>query len=56
MDTPPAMETARGCAPPIPPKPAVKVSLPAKEYTSQCFLAAATNVSYVPCKIPWVPI
>jgi hypothetical protein len=47
--------TASGCAPPIPPSPAVTTSLPRSEPPNRC-RASAANVSYVPCRIPWVPM
>src|ERR1019366_4199516 len=49
------MVTASGCAPPIPPQPPVKVSVPAS-VPPNLFAATAANVSYVPCRIPCVPM
>ena len=53
--TPPFIVTARGCAPPIPPQPPVSVSVPWSVPLKR-FWATAAKVSYVPCKIPCVPI
>lgn len=52
---PPFMVTARGWAPPIPPHPAVSVSVPASVPENR-FAATAENVSYVPWRMPWVPM
>jgi hypothetical protein len=52
---PPFMVTASGCAPPMPPQPAVSVSVPASVPLNR-FAATAANVSYVPCRIPCVPM
>ena len=53
--TPPFMVTASGCAPPIPPRPAVRVMVPASEPPNR-FAATAAKVSYVPCRMPCVPM
>ena len=53
--TPSFMVTASGCAPPMPPRPAVRVIVPAKLPPNR-FRATAPNVSYVPCRMPWVPM
>ena len=50
---PPFIVTASGCAPPIPPRPAVKVAVPFSE-PSKCCRAASAKVSYVPWMIPCV--
>ncbi len=55
MTTPSFMVTASGCAPPIPPKPAVTVIVPAR-VPSNLLSATAANVSNVPCRMPWVPM
>ena len=47
--------TANGCAPPMPPQPAVRVSVPASVPPKR-LAATAANVSYVPWTIPWVPM
>ena len=53
--TPSFMVTASGCAPPMPPSPAVRVMVPASVPPN--FLSAiAANVSNVPCRIPCVPM
>ncbi len=53
--TPSFMVTARGCAPPMPPSPAVRVIVPASVPPN--FLSAtAAKVSKVPCRMPWVPM
>ena len=44
MLTPPAIVTASGCAPPIPPSPPVKVIVPASEPPKR-FSPTAANVS-----------
>jgi hypothetical protein len=67
--TPSFMVTARGCAPPIPPRPAVRVIVPAREWRPslvepaspviepvEILSATAANVSNVPCRMPWVPM
>ncbi len=53
--TPSFIVTASGCAPPMPPRPAVSVTVPAK-VPPNFFSATAPNVSYVPCRMPWVPM
>ena len=53
--TPSFIVTASGWAPPMPPSPAVNVMVPASVPSN--FLAAmAPNVSYVPWRMPWVPM
>ena len=61
--TPSFMVTASGWAPPMPPRPAVSVMVPArvpslcpKRPEAASFLATAPNVSKVPCRMPWVPM
>jgi hypothetical protein len=49
------MVTASGCAPPMPPAPPVRVTVPARVPPNR-LLATAAKVSKVPCKIPWVPM
>ena len=51
--TPSFMVTASGCAPPIPPRPAVSVTVPRSE-PPKCCRASSPNVSYVPWMIPCV--
>ncbi len=53
--TPPAILTASGCAPPIPPRPAVRTICPASDPPAVRAPAAA-NVSNVPCRMPCVPM
>ena len=53
--TPSFSVTASGWAPPIPPQPPVTVSVPASVPPNR-FAATAANVSYVPCRMPWVPM
>ena len=48
--------TANGCAPLIPPIPAVSTNLPLSVSALKTFLASDAKVSYVPCKMPCVPI
>jgi len=55
MATPSFMFTARGWAPPMPPRPAVRTVLPARA-PEKCFSARETKVSHVPWRIPWVPM
>ena len=55
MATPSFIVTASGCAPPIPPSPAVRVMVPAS-VPEKRRSAIAANVSNVPCRIPWVPM
>jgi hypothetical protein len=50
---PPFIVIASGCAPPMPPSPAVTVAVPAS-VPPKCWRAASANVSYVPWMIPWV--
>ncbi len=44
-----------GCAPPMPPRPAVRTNLPLSE-PPYCLRAASAKVSYVPCTMPCEPI
>ena len=53
--TPSFIVTASGCAPPMPPSPAVSEIVPASVPPKR-FAAIAENVSYVPCRIPCVPM
>ena len=53
--TPSFMVTASGCAPPMPPSPAVSVIVPAS-VPPNCLSATAAKVSKVPCRMPWVPM
>ena len=53
--TPSFMVTASGCAPPMPPSPAVSVIVPASVPPNR-LSATAANVSNVPCRMPWVPM
>ncbi len=53
--TPPFMVTASGCAPPMPPRPAVRVTVPAR-LPPKRLAATAAKVSYVPWRMPWVPM
>ena len=55
ITTPSFMVTASGCAPPIPPSPAVTVMVPASVPPNR-LSATAANVSKVPCRMPWVPM
>jgi hypothetical protein len=53
----PAIVAARGCAPPIPPRPAVRTSGRRFARSARsCALRAATKVSNVPCTMPCVPM
>ena len=52
---PPFIVTASGCAPPMPPHPPVRVSVPASD-SRPSDVATAANVSYVPCRMPCVPM
>ncbi len=56
MKAAPHIAAASGCAPPIPPRPALTTRRPARSSDPKCCLPAAANVSYVPCRIPWVPM
>jgi hypothetical protein len=47
--------TANGCAPPMPPAPPVSVNVPASVPPNR-LRATAPNVSYVPCRMPCVPM
>ena len=49
------MVIAKGCAPPIPPKPAVTEIVPLS-VPPKCLRATAANVSNVPCTIPCDPM
>ena len=53
--TPSFIVTASGCAPPIPPSPAVSVIVPASVPPNR-LSATAANVSNVPCRMPCVPM
>jgi hypothetical protein len=44
-----------GCAPPMPPSPAVSTNLPLR-VPPKCLRAASAKVSYVPCTMPCEPI
>ncbi len=44
-----------GCAPPMPPNPAVRMNLPLSD-PPKCLRAASAKVSYVPCTISCEPI
>jgi len=49
------MVTASGWAPPMPPSPAVTVTVPASVPPKRLAAMAAKH-SYVPWRIPWVPM
>ena len=53
--TPSFMVTASGWAPPMPPRPAVSVIVPAS-VPPNLLSATAAKVSKVPCRMPWVPM
>ena len=53
--TPSFMVTASGWAPPMPPRPAVSVIVPAR-VPPNLLSATAAKVSKVPCRMPWVPM
>ena len=53
--TPSFIVTASGWAPPMPPRPAVSVIVPASVPPNR-LSATAANVSNVPCRMPWVPM
>jgi hypothetical protein len=53
--TPPFIVTASGCAPPIPPSPPVSVTVPCSVSPNR-WCAHSASVSYVPCRIPCVPM
>ena len=53
--TPPFIVTANGWAPPIPPAPAVIVSVPGQR-AAEALRAISAKHSYVPCRIPCVPM
>ncbi len=53
--TPSFMVTASGCAPPMPPSPAVSVIVPAR-VPPKDLSATAAKVSNVPCRMPCVPM
>ena len=55
ITTPSFMVTASGWAPPMPPRPAVTVMVPAS-VPPNLLSATAANVSKVPWRIPWVPM
>ena len=48
----PAIVAASGCAPPIPPRPAVRIVRPERSADPKCFSPAAAKVWYVPWRIP----
>ena len=52
---PPLSVTASGCAPPIPPSPAVTTSRPFSDPPKR-LRAIAAKVSYVPWRIPCDPM
>ena len=61
--TPSFIVTASGCAPPMPPSPAVSVMVPAsvpprpsRVPGTELVGATAAKVSNVPCRMPWVPM
>ena len=53
--TPSFIVIASGWAPPIPPRPAVSVIVPASEPPKRRRAISAKH-SYVPWRIPWVPM
>ena len=53
--TPSFIVTASGCAPPIPPRPAVTVIVPARVPPNR-LSAIAAKVSNVPWRMPCVPM
>ena len=53
--TPSFMVTASGWAPPMPPRPAVSVMVPARVPPKR-LSATAAKVSKVPWRMPWVPM
>ncbi len=55
MATPSFMVTASGWAPPMPPRPAVSVTRP-RSVPPKCWRASSANVSYVPWRMPCVPM
>src|SRR5438067_689461 len=50
-----AVVESDGAAAPIPPNPAVTTSFPRSESLKRVFATDAKH-SYVPCRIPWVPM
>ena len=54
--TPPFIVAASGCAPPMPPSPPVSDEPAARACRRSAARAAAANVSYVPCRMPCVPM
>ena len=56
MATPSFIVTASGCAPPIPPRPAVRVIVAGQGPAEADLSATAAKVSKVPWRIPWVPM
>ena len=55
ITTPSFMVTASGWAPPMPPRPAVTVMVPASVPPNR-LSATAAKVSKVPWRMPWVPM
>ena len=55
ITTPSFIVTASGCAPPMPPRPAVTLIVPASVPANR-LSATAAKVSNVPCRMPWVPM
>ena len=55
MQTPSFIVTDSGWAPPIPPRPAVSTTRPRSE-PPKCWRASSANVSYVPWRMPCVPM
>src|SRR4029079_10913112 len=53
--TPPHMVIESGCAPPMPPSPPVSTMRPSSDELNS-LRAHAAKVSYVPCRIPCVPM
>jgi hypothetical protein len=53
--TPSFIVTDNGWAPPIPPRPAVTVMVP-RSVPPNLRRAISAKHSYVPCRIPWVPM
>ena len=51
----PAIVAASGCAPPMPPRPAVRIHLPGGA-PPKCWRAISAKVSYVPWTMPWLPM
>ena len=53
--TPSFIVMASGWAPPMPPRPAVTVMRPRSD-PPKCSFATAASVSYVPWRMPWLPM